>query len=713
MSYYTKITTAGLAAITAAMNNSSKVPITYMAFGDGNGYIPEPDENANSLVNEVYRVGVNKVEVHNKNPNWLVCEAIIPSAVGGFNIREVALYDSTGATMLAIASYPPTYKPTVEEGAAKIQTIRIVIQVDNTGNFELIIDPDVVLATVDYVNNQFKFKWASIEDFGASENKTALENSLAINNALQSSMHVYFPHGKTYEIDFDLINVRSNQKVYGGATLQGRQTVTTGADGRGVFLKMRQVENVYIEGLTIKNGYRGRLIECNNSKNIHFKNVTLDGGTYNLWCGETNIGTEENKVFSGSQNIIIEDCKFLNARYWGCYVRGWGVTDDLLKTQNIKIIRPYIYNASMAGLVLSEGHVYNVLIDSPYFERCNVCCHFEESTHTTMIGFKDKDTGKKPDHEPANTEYPFENYSLYTAFSSDTTIFGGKFSKHVYHFSIPDRPSRNYKYFGSEIYEVIYEAAGLADTNKVTFQDYIFDGVTSERLLGWQNSGASHYLRGFVFNNCKVLNDNDSVSRLGLILPRTVDLTVTNCLFKNSKFELYSEGVMKVTGNRVTNKNIAVVCEINGVDQASSIGEFTGNYFFNGNSNLGYYAIRVRNFKHFKYQGTTVAKSNVAVAFGNIDNLVWGYSITEGATEKPYNLANVTTVIDESKPDLAPTVTTSDLANINHSINNKIKYVGRTVYNSTDGAFYKSVGSSQNSTWIRLDDKSVTIIPTA
>lgn len=147
MSYYTKITKAGLAAITAAMNNNSKVPITYMAFGDGNGSIPEPDENATSLVNEVYRVGVNKVEVHKKNPNWLVCEAIIPSAVGGFNIREVALYDSTGNTMLAIASYPPTYKPTVEEGAAKIQTIRIVIQVDNSGIFKLIIDPDVVLAT--------------------------------------------------------------------------------------------------------------------------------------------------------------------------------------------------------------------------------------------------------------------------------------------------------------------------------------------------------------------------------------------------------------------------------------------------------------------------------------------------------------------------------------------------------------------------------------
>lgn len=158
MSYYTKITKAGLAAITAAMNNNTKVPITYMAFGDGNGSIPEPNENSDSLVNEVYRVGINKVEIHNKNPNWLVCEAIIPSAVGGFNIREVALYDNSGTTMLAVASYPPTYKPSINEGAAKIQTIRIIIQVDNTGDFELNIDPDVVLATKEMVDQITKDK---------------------------------------------------------------------------------------------------------------------------------------------------------------------------------------------------------------------------------------------------------------------------------------------------------------------------------------------------------------------------------------------------------------------------------------------------------------------------------------------------------------------------------------------------------------------------
>lgn len=156
MNYFTKITKAGLSAIATALNNNSKMPITYMAFGDGNGNVPIPNENSTKLINEVYRVAVNRIDVHEKNPNWLVCEAIIPSAVGGFNIREVALFDNTGNTMLAVANYPPTYKPSIAEGAAKIQTIRIIIQVDNTGDFELIIDPDIVLATYQGVQDAIK-----------------------------------------------------------------------------------------------------------------------------------------------------------------------------------------------------------------------------------------------------------------------------------------------------------------------------------------------------------------------------------------------------------------------------------------------------------------------------------------------------------------------------------------------------------------------------
>lgn len=244
MSYYTKITTAGLAAITAAMNNSSKVPITYMAFGDGNGYIPEPDENATSLVNEVYRVGVNKVEVHSKNPNWLVCEAIIPSAVGGFNIREVALYDSTGNTMLAIANYPPTYKPTIEEGAAKIQTIRIVLQVYNTGSFELIIDPDIVLATSQYVDDKNKEIIKLINSENIAEN-IAEQINIPIGDGIYRNVKDLYTVGSAYF----RFSSRSELETWLGFNLSTLINVVDEAPIDTVILQkaMNTLSSVYLE----------------------------------------------------------------------------------------------------------------------------------------------------------------------------------------------------------------------------------------------------------------------------------------------------------------------------------------------------------------------------------------------------------------------------------------------------------------------------------
>jgi len=293
MSYYTKITKAGLAAITAAMNNSSKVPITYMAFGDGNGYIPEPDENATSLVNEVYRVGVNKVEVHSKNPNWLVCEAIIPSAVGGFNIREVALYDSTGNTMLAIANYPPTYKPTVEEGAAKIQTIRIVIQVDNSGNFELIVDPDVVLATIQdlnvikekqiELNKKLENRTVYFEDF-ISDSTGTIDVTAEIQSLLDShDGDIYAKNGSIFKTTNTLFNRKHNRTIdfhnakivnktnsrYAIVTISPAFTGSTDAE-LNTFITER---------------HYGQEVKCSHVVNLHYEMLPNTGGGANLGVG--------------------------------------------------------------------------------------------------------------------------------------------------------------------------------------------------------------------------------------------------------------------------------------------------------------------------------------------------------------------------------------------------------------------------------------------
>ncbi|ENO7681271.1 phage tail protein [Acinetobacter baumannii] len=310
MSYYTKITTAGLAAITAAMNNSSKVPITYMAFGDGNGYIPEPDENATSLVNEVYRVGVNKVEVHSKNPNWLVCEAIIPSAVGGFNIREVALYDSTGNTMLAIASYPPTYKPTVEEGAAKIQTIRIVIQVDNSGNFELIVDPDVVLATrkeVDDIKNIVTLNSLNISDLRTikgNKNKQRITTSEYFEGTGKGGADYYWDSGSNLDDNgFSVIQVNN---VPTGRWILDLKNREISAMCAGVLLdesasSSLQLQKV-IDLMSITGGGKVTLPAITLAANIKLKsNVTLEGS---VLAGT--LFTPATKIISSDSSQVIQ-----------------------------------------------------------------------------------------------------------------------------------------------------------------------------------------------------------------------------------------------------------------------------------------------------------------------------------------------------------------------------------------------------------------------
>ena len=152
--YHSLFTTQGLALLREAIQNGTKLGITHMSYGDGNGALPIPDASFTKMLKEVYRTPLNRLAASKENPNWLEADGVIPSAVGGFNIREVGLW--AGNIMVAYANYPPTYKPSSDQGTAQIKTIRIVLQIDNNANFELKIDASVVMATIDYVDEQSK-----------------------------------------------------------------------------------------------------------------------------------------------------------------------------------------------------------------------------------------------------------------------------------------------------------------------------------------------------------------------------------------------------------------------------------------------------------------------------------------------------------------------------------------------------------------------------
>src|SRR5690554_3123349 len=96
MQFYTLLTNTGLAKITNAQASGTTVNLTQLAVGDGGGQYYDPTETQTALVNEVWRGILNQVKVDEDNENWLIIETVIPTANGGFTIREAGVYDDEG-----------------------------------------------------------------------------------------------------------------------------------------------------------------------------------------------------------------------------------------------------------------------------------------------------------------------------------------------------------------------------------------------------------------------------------------------------------------------------------------------------------------------------------------------------------------------------------------------------------------------------------------
>ncbi|WP_347403474.1 phage tail protein [Pseudomonas piscis] len=130
------------------------IPWTFkdMAVGDANGTDPVPDRAQTKLINEWRRAPVNQVRTDPANPNLIITEQVIPSDVGGRWIREIGLYDAAG-DLVAVANCAPSFKPLLAQGTGKTQIIRMNFIVSNTAQIVLKIDPAVVLATRQYVDD--------------------------------------------------------------------------------------------------------------------------------------------------------------------------------------------------------------------------------------------------------------------------------------------------------------------------------------------------------------------------------------------------------------------------------------------------------------------------------------------------------------------------------------------------------------------------------
>ena len=151
--YYAVLTNVGAAKMANATALGAQVEITQMAVGDGNGALPTPNPAQTALVHELRRAPLNTLSIDPNNANQIIAEQVIHEDVGGWWIREIGLFDKDG-DMIAVANCAETYKPQLQEGSGRVQIVRMILIVSSTAAVTLKIDPSVVLATRQYVDDQ-------------------------------------------------------------------------------------------------------------------------------------------------------------------------------------------------------------------------------------------------------------------------------------------------------------------------------------------------------------------------------------------------------------------------------------------------------------------------------------------------------------------------------------------------------------------------------
>ena len=144
--YFTVVTDYGVKEMLKAVKEETKVNITEFAVGDGGGSECAPSTEQTGLVNEVWRGAVNTCYISGDSENLLIVESVIPSNVGGFTIREMGLFDEKGG-MIAVCNTPDTQKVKVSDGVVHELDLSMELALTNTDSVQLVIDPNVVVAT--------------------------------------------------------------------------------------------------------------------------------------------------------------------------------------------------------------------------------------------------------------------------------------------------------------------------------------------------------------------------------------------------------------------------------------------------------------------------------------------------------------------------------------------------------------------------------------
>lgn len=273
--FYTLLTNVGIAKFIAARASGNGVNLKTFKLSSK---IIVPSESMNALEEVVYESLINSKYVDKENTHYVHLECVVPSSVGGFEINAIGIYDEAG-DLLAVGNLPSTYKPLLEQGSAKELLIKVTMELKNASEVILELDPSVILASRDYVNEvklelELKIDEA-IAGFTEELKKYALKNgstSEVFNVALATEASHAINKGEferalnlkadKTQVDYinnslsDYVKTTGNQSVEGNKIFNGATTLngTTNTKALNASGKITAKSTLEVTGDTTLNG---------------------------------------------------------------------------------------------------------------------------------------------------------------------------------------------------------------------------------------------------------------------------------------------------------------------------------------------------------------------------------------------------------------------------------------------------------------------------
>ncbi|MGJ0625008.1 phage tail protein [Xenorhabdus bovienii] len=274
--YFALLTRLGADKLANAAALGTKIEITHMAVGDGGGSLPTPHTTQAQLINERRRAAINVLSTDPKNTHQIIAEQVIPESEGGWWIREIGLFDKDGI-LIAVGNCAETYKPQLQEGSGRTQTLRMVLIVSSTDAVTLKIDPAVVLATREYVDSRVINSIKDHENSRRHPDATLKDKGFVIlSSAVDSHSDTQAATPKAVKVAYDLANAardNANGRVPATRKVNGKvlsSDISLGAKDVGAYTT-GEVDYRVNEAKSLANTASQNAANANNNANTRLE----------------------------------------------------------------------------------------------------------------------------------------------------------------------------------------------------------------------------------------------------------------------------------------------------------------------------------------------------------------------------------------------------------------------------------------------------------